>query len=161
MNCVACFSGDRLLRINDVTLLGVTHKHAVETLRHASVTSRLVLVRGVTPTPVQRQPTPTSPTPATTPSIMDSRLLSPSTGTYVTSDTDTPIPNDTYGTSDTDTQVPNDTYVTSDTDTPVPADTPSVLDEQDDIYAFVNTGKILNLSFTKLFYFPCALLLTF
>ena len=122
--------GDRLLQINDVTLVGCTHKQAVEALRSAPVTSRLVLVRGVKPTPQQQQQRPLSPTdsptmsptPMTTPSIVDSRMLSPS------------IKSDTYATTDTDMK--DDETLVDGTDTPVvPAD------DADGLYSFVNTGR--------------------
>ena len=41
-----------MLQVEDVNLIGVTHKHAVETLRSAPDTCRLLMERGVPPVPV-------------------------------------------------------------------------------------------------------------
>ncbi len=42
-----CLSGDRVLEVDGVSLVGVTHKQAVETLRSAPHTCRLIMERGV------------------------------------------------------------------------------------------------------------------
>ena len=41
--------GDRVLEVNSVSLVGVTHREAVETLRSAPQISKLVLERGIPP----------------------------------------------------------------------------------------------------------------
>ena len=87
-------AGDRLLAINDVTLVGFTHKQAVEALHNAPMTSRLTIVRGAPPTHVAPDPTSPvhsrslSPTPVPTPSL-DSHLVSHSAPTDVDATTAT------------------------------------------------------------------------
>nr|XP_006812581.1 PREDICTED: tyrosine-protein phosphatase non-receptor type 13-like [Saccoglossus kowalevskii] len=67
--------GDRVLEVNEVQLVGVTHKQAVETLRQAPHTTSLVIERGVPPSSTNVLP----PTPSETPTT--EMLLNDSTAT--------------------------------------------------------------------------------
>ena len=49
--CISVLVGDRVLEVDGVNLIGVTHKQAVETLRSAPPRCRLVMERGVPPVP--------------------------------------------------------------------------------------------------------------
>ena len=48
VECRVC-AGDRVLEVNGVSLVGVTHKQAVETLRSAPHVCKLVMEKGVPP----------------------------------------------------------------------------------------------------------------
>ena len=49
MVCNVCAPGDRVLEVNGTSLVGVTHKQAVETLRKAPHVCKLVIERGTPP----------------------------------------------------------------------------------------------------------------
>ena len=61
-------TGDRVLEINGVSLVGVTHKQAVETLRRSPDVCRLVMQRGTNSSgqKAQNMPSHASPTPPST-----------------------------------------------------------------------------------------------
>ena len=89
--------GDRVLEVEDVNLIGVTHKHAVETLRSAPDTCRLLMERGVQPVPVPQHHS----------------IISPSLSSEA-EDTATSKPNGSEG-SDIDTSSPSHSPVGSQT----------------------------------------------
>ena len=67
------YAGDRVLEVDGVSLVGVTHKQAVETLRNASHICELKIERGIPPIPVQNSPR-TSSLPSTPISLVEERL---------------------------------------------------------------------------------------
>ncbi len=66
-------AGDRVLEVDGVSLVGVTHRQAVETLRNASHLCKLKMERGIPPIPVQNSPR-TSSLPSSPMSLVEERL---------------------------------------------------------------------------------------